>query len=102
MNGNEVFRFAVRVVPAVTREALEQSGLGVEDLTWLIPHQANQRIIDTIADRLGMVQERIVSTISPRRATRPRHRYRWPWTTCILAGNSSLETSSDSSDSGRA
>ncbi len=64
MNGNEVFRFAVRVVPAVTREALEKSDLGVEDLTWLIPHQANQRIIDTMADRLGMPQERIVSTIS--------------------------------------
>jgi 3-oxoacyl-[acyl-carrier-protein] synthase-3 len=64
MNGNEVFRFAVRVVPAVTREALEQSGLGVEDLTWLIPHQANQRIIDTMADRLGMPHDRIVSTIS--------------------------------------
>jgi 3-oxoacyl-[acyl-carrier-protein] synthase-3 len=64
MNGNEVFKFAVRVVPKVTREALEQSGLTADDLTWLIPHQANQRIIDTMADRLGMPHERVVSTIS--------------------------------------
>lgn len=64
MNGNEVFRFAVRVVPKVTKQALDQSGLTADDLTWLIPHQANQRIIDTIAERLEIPEERVVSTIS--------------------------------------
>lgn len=63
MNGNEVFKFAVRVIPKVTRAALKESHLTVDDVTWLVPHQANQRIIDTIADRLGVPHERVVSTI---------------------------------------
>lgn len=63
MNGNEVFRFAVRVIPKITAEALAQSDLQVGDLAWLIPHQANQRILDTIADRLDMPHERVVSNL---------------------------------------
>jgi len=63
MNGNEVFRFAVRVIPKVTREALAQSNLDVDDLAWLIPHQANQRILDTIANRLDMPHDRVVSNL---------------------------------------
>jgi 3-oxoacyl-[acyl-carrier-protein] synthase-3 len=63
MNGNEVFKFAVRAIPKVTRQALKESHLTVDDVTWLVPHQANQRILDTIADRLGVPHERVVSTI---------------------------------------
>jgi 3-oxoacyl-[acyl-carrier-protein] synthase-3 len=63
MNGNEVFKFAVRAIPKVTRQALKESGLTVADLDWLVPHQANQRILDTIADRLGVPHERVVSII---------------------------------------
>ena len=63
MNGTEVFRFAVRVVPETTRRALQASGLSVGDLTWLIPHQANQRIIDAAAERLGMDPDRVFSNI---------------------------------------
>jgi 3-oxoacyl-[acyl-carrier-protein] synthase-3 len=63
MNGSEVFKFAVRVIPSTTKRALSASGLGVSDITWLIPHQANQRILNTVADRLGVGHERVVSTI---------------------------------------
>jgi 3-oxoacyl-[acyl-carrier-protein] synthase-3 len=63
MAGNEVYKFAVRAIPKVTRQALKESGLTVADLTWVVPHQANQRILDTIAERLGLPHERVVSTI---------------------------------------
>ncbi len=63
MNGNEVFKFAVRSIPKATRQALKESKLGVDDIDWLVPHQANQRILDTIADRLGVPHEHVVSTI---------------------------------------
>jgi 3-oxoacyl-[acyl-carrier-protein] synthase-3 len=63
MNGNEVFKFAVRAIPRVTRQALKESRLTVGDVDWLVPHQANQRILDTIADRLGVPHERVVSII---------------------------------------
>jgi 3-oxoacyl-[acyl-carrier-protein] synthase-3 len=63
MNGNEVFKFAVRSIPKATRQALKESRLTVADVDWLIPHQANQRILDTIADRLGVPHEQVVSTI---------------------------------------
>jgi len=64
MSGNEVFKFAVRVIPKTTEAALRQSGLTVGDIDWLIPHQANQRILDTVADRLGLPHERVVSNIA--------------------------------------
>jgi 3-oxoacyl-[acyl-carrier-protein] synthase-3 len=63
MNGNEVFKFAVRAIPRVTRQALKESRLAVTDLDWLVPHQANQRILDTITDRLGVPHDRVVSII---------------------------------------
>ena len=63
MNGNGVFKFAVRAIPGATRQALKESHLTIDDVTWLVPHQANQRILDTIADRLGVPHERVVSTI---------------------------------------
>ncbi|MHB8964957.1 MAG: beta-ketoacyl-ACP synthase III [Coriobacteriia bacterium] len=63
MNGQEVFKFAVRVIPKTTRKALAASGLGLGDITWMIPHQANQRILDTVADRLKLPHEKVYSGI---------------------------------------
>lgn len=59
MNGSEVFKFAVRVIPKATTEALDASGHAVDDLAWLIPHQANQRIISTVEERLGIDESRV-------------------------------------------
>lgn len=63
MNGNEVFKFAVRAIPEVTRLALQESDLTTDDVDWLIPHQANQRITNTVAERLGIASERVVCRI---------------------------------------
>ena len=63
MSGNEVFKFVVRAIPQTTLRALDASGLGVDDVRWIVPHPANQRILDTIADRLGVPHERVCSTI---------------------------------------
>ncbi|MDZ4169348.1 MAG: beta-ketoacyl-ACP synthase III [Coriobacteriia bacterium] len=59
MNGSEVFKFAVRVIPRATQEALTASGHSVADLRWLVPHQANERIITTVEERLGIEDERV-------------------------------------------
>jgi 3-oxoacyl-[acyl-carrier-protein] synthase-3 len=59
MNGSEVFKFAVRVIPRATTEALARSGHSLDDLTWLVPHQANERIITTIEERLGIDDRRV-------------------------------------------
>jgi 3-oxoacyl-[acyl-carrier-protein] synthase-3 len=64
MNGNEVFKFAVRVIPTAVKQALKSSGHAVSDLAWLVPHQANQRIMATIADRLHMPEDRVFSNIA--------------------------------------
>lgn len=63
MNGNEVFRFAVKAIPRATREALDESGLSVADLDWLVPHQANQRIIQTVEQRLGIPHDKVFSHV---------------------------------------
>lgn len=59
MNGNEVFRFAVRVMGDAAAEAVEKAGLTFSDINMLIPHQANLRIIDAAARRLGLPKERV-------------------------------------------
>ncbi len=59
MSGNEVFKFAVRVIPRATTQVLESSGHTIDDLTWLIPHQANKRIISTVEERLGIDDSRV-------------------------------------------
>lgn len=64
MNGNEVFKFAVRAIPSATKTVLESSAHEVSDLAWLVPHQANQRIIVTVAERLGMPAERVFSNVA--------------------------------------
>jgi 3-oxoacyl-[acyl-carrier-protein] synthase-3 len=64
MSGSEVFKFAVRIIPNATSEALSACGHTVSDLTWLVPHQANQRIIAAASDRLGMPPERVFSNVA--------------------------------------
>ncbi|MEO6456778.1 MAG: beta-ketoacyl-ACP synthase 3, partial [Chloroflexia bacterium] len=59
MNGQEVYRFAVRIMGDSAIEALEKAGLRTEDIALFIPHQANLRIISSIADRLGLDPEKI-------------------------------------------
>ncbi len=59
MNGQEVYRFAVRIMGDSAVEALEKAGLSNEDISLFIPHQANLRIISSIADRLGLDPEKI-------------------------------------------
>ena len=54
MHGNEVFKFAVRAMTEVCQEALAANGLGSADISLFIPHQANQRIIDSVGKRLSM------------------------------------------------
>jgi len=58
MKGNETFKMAVRCMDEVCREVLEQAGLTPDDVTWLIPHQANLRIISAVGNRLGIPAER--------------------------------------------
>jgi len=58
MKGQEVFKFAVKALPKATNEALNKAGLKVEDLDMIIPHQANKRIIDSAAKRLGAPVEK--------------------------------------------
>ncbi len=64
MEGSEVFRHAVTNLSEVVDEALAATGLKPEEIDWLIPHQANQRIIDGTAKKLGMSSERVVTTIA--------------------------------------
>jgi 3-oxoacyl-[acyl-carrier-protein] synthase-3 len=63
MDGPGVFKFAVRVLAEVAREALEANGLRAVDVDWLIPHQANIRIMNATAHKLGLPEARVVSTV---------------------------------------
>jgi 3-oxoacyl-[acyl-carrier-protein] synthase-3 len=58
MRGNETFKIAVRSLDDVSREVLEKAGLTPDDVDWFIPHQANQRIIGAVGERLGIPAER--------------------------------------------
>lgn len=63
MEGPEVFKHAVRNLASVIGEALDEAGLTPGDINWLVPHQANQRIISTTARKLKMGEEKIVMTV---------------------------------------
>jgi 3-oxoacyl-[acyl-carrier-protein] synthase-3 len=63
MNGQEVYRFAVRRVPEVIEKSLHYAHLEVHDLDWLILHQANQRIIDAVVNRFGIDPAKAVSNM---------------------------------------
>jgi 3-oxoacyl-[acyl-carrier-protein] synthase-3 len=63
MAGSEVFKYAVKALDSVVEETLEANGLDRHDIDWLIPHQANLRIIEATAKRLDMPMERVVVTV---------------------------------------
>jgi 3-oxoacyl-[acyl-carrier-protein] synthase-3 len=63
MKGREVFRHAVVNLAAVMNEALDAAGLTPEDVDWVVPHQANARILDATARKLGLPPEKVVVTV---------------------------------------
>jgi 3-oxoacyl-[acyl-carrier-protein] synthase-3 len=63
MSGREVFRHAVSKLAAVVDEALAGNGLAQSDVAWLVPHQANLRIIQAMGRKLGLPEERVVVTV---------------------------------------
>src|ERR1700733_6142065 len=63
MNGREVFRHAVIRLAEAVQEALAANGLTQRDIDWLVPHQANLRIIDDMGKKLGLAKERVVVTV---------------------------------------
>jgi 3-oxoacyl-[acyl-carrier-protein] synthase-3 len=63
MDGQSVFKLAVQVLDSVAREVLADAGLQVSDIDWLIPHQANIRILSATAKRLGIDESRVVVTV---------------------------------------
>jgi 3-oxoacyl-[acyl-carrier-protein] synthase-3 len=63
MKGSEVFRHAVVNLAAVLGEALEKAGLAPADVDWVVPHQANRRILDATARKLGLDPARMVITV---------------------------------------
>lgn len=64
MNGREVFRAAVTRMGDAIKEALDANGLQSSDIQWLAPHQANKRIIDSIAEKLHFPPERVIMTVA--------------------------------------
>ncbi|MGD9563726.1 MAG: beta-ketoacyl-ACP synthase III [Pyrinomonadaceae bacterium] len=64
MKGNELFKVAVRSMAEVSAEMLAKSGYTVDDVDVVIPHQANQRITDAVASRLGVPEEKVYSNIA--------------------------------------
>jgi 3-oxoacyl-[acyl-carrier-protein] synthase-3 len=63
MSGKEVFRHAVGMVTDVMRDAFAATGTTADDLDWFVPHQANERIIDASAEKLGIAPAKIVKTV---------------------------------------
>jgi 3-oxoacyl-[acyl-carrier-protein] synthase-3 len=64
MEGREVFKHAVGMITDVINAAFEATGTGPEDVDWFVPHQANQRIIDASAKKLGIAEEKVVCTVA--------------------------------------
>jgi 3-oxoacyl-[acyl-carrier-protein] synthase III len=64
MDGQAVFKLAVRVLDKSAEEALAHNGFTAQDLDWFVPHQANMRIINGIAQKIGLPVERVVSTVA--------------------------------------
>ena len=63
MRGNEVFKFAVQKMDEIVDETLEDTGLTKKDINWLVPHQANQRIITATVKKLGISMDEVIMTV---------------------------------------
>jgi len=64
MDGGAVFKVAVRVLAEVAEEVLQAAGMDATQVDWLIPHQANIRILEATAKRLGVSMDHVVSTVA--------------------------------------
>src|SRR3954452_5856561 len=64
LNGSEGFKYGVPGKDEVTRKSVAGAGLAVDDITWVVPHQANQRILNAYAKVLGLPDERVVSNLA--------------------------------------
>ena len=64
MNGQNVYKFATREVPRVVSEALEEANMTPDDIDWLLLHQANIRIMQTVAKRLKIPEEKIITNLA--------------------------------------
>ncbi len=64
MKGNELFKVAVRSMAEISAEMIETAGYAVDDIDLVIPHQANQRITDAVASRLGVPEDKVFSNIA--------------------------------------
>jgi 3-oxoacyl-[acyl-carrier-protein] synthase-3 len=63
MNGKEVFKVAVRSMEEISRQVLDEAGVSIDQVSLVIPHQANRRIIVALADRLGIAMDRVVVNV---------------------------------------
>ncbi len=64
MAGRDVFRHAVTNMSTAMSQAAQEAGLALADMDWVVPHQANQRILDAVADKAGLDRERVISTLA--------------------------------------
>ena len=64
MVGNQVFKHAVGKISESVLASVKQAGLAVKDIDWFVPHQANQRILSAVAERLGLEEHKVVSTVA--------------------------------------
>ncbi len=64
MVGNQVFKHAVSKISESVRAAADQAGIAVSEIDWFVPHQANQRILSAVAERLGLDQHKVISTVA--------------------------------------
>lgn len=64
MDGQAVFKFAVRVLSEIAEEVCQDAGIQTGDVDWLIPHQANIRIIEATGKKLGIARERVIVTVN--------------------------------------
>ena len=63
MNGKEVFKIAVRAMEEISREVLEEANVSIDEVSLVIPHQANRRIINALAERLKVPLEKVVVNV---------------------------------------
>ena len=64
MNGQEVYKFAVKEVPKILEELMQDQKINPNQLDWLLLHQANQRILDSVAERFSVPQEKVLSNLT--------------------------------------
>ena len=64
LNGREVYKFATREVPTVLQEAMDNAGLKADDIDWLLMHQANIRIMEVVAERLGVPMDKVITNLA--------------------------------------